>query len=316
VGLAILSAPAQAPKAPDSKGNPAKKDSPAPIYNEKADAEANLQGAIALAKRENRRVLVQWGANWCPWCHRLHKVFKEDQGLAKILLYEYDLVLVDIGRRDKNMELPVRYGVDLKKSGIPFLTVLDGDGRVVANQPTEPFEQIAGDKKGYDVAKVAAFLKEHQAKAPDAEPVFSAALEAAGRTGRKVFPHFGAPWCGWCRRLDAWLLRPEVTPVLAKDFVEVKIDLDRMPGAKRILERYNPGSRGGIPWFAFIDAKGKAIITSDGPKGNTGFPSEPYEIEHFVKMLQASRQRLTDADMAQLRKSLEQLAQERQASAH
>ena len=51
---------------------------------------------------------------------------------------------------------------------------------------------------------------------------------------------------------------------------------------------------------------GKAVVTSDGPKGNVGFPAAPHEIAHFRAMLEQSKRRLTDADINALVASLEE----------
>ena len=67
---------------------------------------------------------------------------------------------------------------------------------------------------------------------------------------------------------------PNVAPVLAKEFVSLKIEADRMVGGKEILKRYQANERG-IPWFVFLDGDGTAMVTSDGPKGNVGFPAAP-----------------------------------------
>jgi thioredoxin-related protein len=140
-----------------------------PIYDEKADGQMAIGAALASARKENRRVLIQWGGNWCPWCHRLFNQFKADKELARTLAQDYDLVLVDIGRREKNMALAAGYGADLAKNGIPFLTILDADGKTLVNQPTEPFEKVSKEEKGYDSAKLLEFLKKYQAPRPGSQ---------------------------------------------------------------------------------------------------------------------------------------------------
>src|SRR5690242_15686933 len=82
-GRADEPAKSKAPKPSTAKPEP-----PPPIYDEKADGSAAIRAALASAKRENRRVLIQWGGNWCPWCHRLFNQFKADRELAKILSSE------------------------------------------------------------------------------------------------------------------------------------------------------------------------------------------------------------------------------------
>jgi thiol:disulfide interchange protein len=133
-----------------------------PIYDENARAESVIARAVASANREHRRVLIEWGANWCPWCHVLHHYLQSDKTLAGTLLGRYELVLVDVGRRTKNMDLAKHYGVDLTKNGIPYLTVLDGNGHVVVNQPTDPFEKPDKKERGYQAAKLADFLHKYQ----------------------------------------------------------------------------------------------------------------------------------------------------------
>lgn len=269
------------------------------VYDEKANAKGLIDAALVSAKRENRRVLIQWGGNWCSWCLLLHERFRSDKDLAKTLRYEYDVVYID----SKNAELMKKYQVDLNE-GVPYLTILDADGKVVINQSTVPFETKVDGKNGHDPKKLQEFLVSQKAPTLKADSVLEAALAEASKTDRKVFLHFGAPWCGWCLKLDAWLARPEIAKVFGKDYVDVKIDMDRMTEAKEVLTRFNASASGGIPWFVILDAKGKPIVTSDGPKGNIGFPSEEHEVVHFIKMLETSKRLLTDSDIALLKDSL------------
>jgi thiol:disulfide interchange protein len=276
------------------------------VYDEKADAHAQVDAAIARAKKENRRVLLQWGANWCGWCRLLHECMGKDEALAKELLYEYEVVLVDVGKADKNADLKQRFGAAV--GTIPFLTILDGDGKVVVNQPTEPFELADKTKPGHDPKKLVDFLEQHKATPWVAADLRATALAAAKAEGKHVFLHYGAPWCGWCHRLEDWMARPEVAALLAKEFVELKIDTDRTVGGKEAIaaDRRAAGlaPEGGIPWFLFLDADGKQLATSEAPKGNVGFPYEPPEVAWFASMLQTTSLHLTAADVDALKASL------------
>ncbi len=292
------------PPAAPSQAQPEKPKRP-PIYDEAADAKAQVNAALAKAKKENRRVLIQWGANWCGWCHLLHDKFKSDKDVTKKLLYEYDVVLVDIGQFDKNTDLAGKYGADLKGNGVPFLTILDADGKVLANQETEALEAKTEDgRNGHDSAKILEFLTKHQAQYPPASQVLADGLARAKSESKRVFLHFGAPWCVWCHRLEDWTARPEVTTILAKDFVDVKIDQDRTIGGKDLLKQYNPESAGGIPWFVVLDSAGQPIIASDGPKGNIGHPATDEEIDHFVAMMKKSARNMTAPEIDTLRATL------------
>lgn len=295
-------APAAQPSTAPAKPEKPKRD---PIYDEAADAKQQIAAALAKAKKENRRVLIQWGGNWCGWCHVLHDTFKGDAKVQKTLLYEYDVVLVDIGRTDKHMDIATGYGADLKANGVPFLTVLDADGKVLANQETGSLEAKTDNAKaGHDPAAVLGFLTKHQAPHLSAESLLNDALARAKAEDKRVLLHFGAPWCPWCHRLEAWAARPDVQPILARDFVDLKIDTDRTVGGKDVLRRFNADGGGGIPWIAVLDPAGKVVVTSNGPDGNIGHPAKDEEIAHFIDMMKKSALRMTDDEMTALRASL------------
>jgi thiol-disulfide isomerase/thioredoxin len=274
------------------------------IYDPAADGKKQIAAALESAKRENRRVLVMFGGNWCGWCQRLHALFKDNKQIAKALLYEYDLVLVDIGRFDKQMDIPASYDIALKRAGVPFLTVLDADGKVVANQDSGALEE--GDH--HNPEKVLAFLNKWKAEPRDAERVVAETLRQAAAADKRVFLHLGAPWCPWCRKLDAFLAQRKVAELLARDFVDLKIDVDRMTKGPEVAKRFRPTEKGGIPWFAVLDAQGKVLTTSDGPEGNIGFPSEPEDITFFSGMLKKNGKRLSAAQLGQIEEALRQAA--------
>lgn len=275
-----------------------------PVYDEKADAKKQIADALAVAKRENQRVLIQWGGNWCTWCIALHHLYETDRAVSNKLMYEYQVVYVDIGKSDKNMDLAKAYGADLQKSGVPFLTVLDAEGKALANQETESLEATAVEgqekKVAHDPKKVMDFLTKNQAAYWKAEDVYAKGLAEANSSGRTAFVHFGAPWCPWCHVLEDWMNKPETAALLAKDFVDVKIDVDRMTGGKELLTRMGGKEDDGIPWFVFVSADGKVMSTSTGPKGNTGCPASADEVAHFKEMLMNAAKKLTPAEIETL----------------
>jgi thiol:disulfide interchange protein len=166
----------------------------APVYDESADAAADIAAALEVAAYEHKRVLIQWGANWCGWCILLHDLFREDRTVARKILYEYEVVYVDIGRWDKHLEVAETYGADFASNGVPYLTVLDGDGNVVTHQETGSLEVPPEEGQKHDPEKVLEFLTAHQADYLNAEDLLQEALAEAGRTHRRVFLTFGAPW--------------------------------------------------------------------------------------------------------------------------
>src|SRR5271157_4027090 len=45
----------------------------------------NRLPALDVAAREHKHVLLQFGANWCGWCHKLHTLFDTDKQIGEIL---------------------------------------------------------------------------------------------------------------------------------------------------------------------------------------------------------------------------------------
>src|SRR5689334_940053 len=59
------------------------------IYDETADGAKQIAAALVTAKKENKRVLLQFGANWCGWCHKLHELCASDKTIADQLKSDY-----------------------------------------------------------------------------------------------------------------------------------------------------------------------------------------------------------------------------------
>lgn len=284
--------------APDS---PSKGKRPS-IYDRSADGEMQIAEALVRAKRDHKRVLLQFGADWCIWCHRLHDLFQNDKTVARKLLYEYELVLIDVDQVDgkiHNEPVIKRYGHPTKH-GLPMLVVLDADGRQLTTQQTEPFE--VGDH--HDPDKVLAFLKQWQPKPASADEVLSGALASAKSENKNVFVHFSAPWCGWCKRMDQYLASEDIAEAFGSAFVAVKIDVERMAGGQQLAERLGQTENDGVPFFAIVDGSGKTLADSRSAQGNVGFPVEPHEIAHFMKIVKETGKRLSKSQLDTLENGL------------
>jgi thiol-disulfide isomerase/thioredoxin len=272
------------------------------VYDESADGRKQIADALAKAKFAHKRVLIQWGANWCGWCIKLHELERADKEIARELLYEYEPIVIDIGQWNKHLDLGAKYDADIKAHGVPYLTVLDEDGKVVVNQDSSELEVPKSDH--HDPAKVLGFLKANQAPQSDAEALLAAALARARTEEKRVLVHFSTPWCGWCRRFEAWMAQPAVAQLMEKDYVDILLDAERYAGTTDVLKRYTQKVVG-WPWFVLLDADGKSLAESFDEKGaNIGCPWKDEEIAVFVAMLDKTRTRLQPADLETLRRSL------------
>jgi protein disulfide-isomerase len=100
-------------------------DRPAP-YNEKADAKQDLRQVLATAT--NTPIIVVFGANWCPDCLALDHAMTQGAS-ATLLKHDFRIVKVDVGQKDKNLDLAASYGISLT-NGIPAVVILSPKGDV------------------------------------------------------------------------------------------------------------------------------------------------------------------------------------------
>ena len=122
------------------------------IYDESADGSQQVTNALAAARKGNKVVLLQFGANWCGWCHKLHKLFASDNAIREKLKADFVVVMIDVNK-GHNKELVAKYGTE--RLGLPCIVVLDATGKHLTTKNTGELEE--GDH--HDPEKVLAFLK-------------------------------------------------------------------------------------------------------------------------------------------------------------
>jgi len=122
-------------------------------FDPSRDAAKDVATAVAAAKAQGKRVLVDVGGEWCPWCHILDRFVAANADVQALRDAGYVWVKVNWSKENKNEALLSRWPAI---KGYPHLFVLDADGKLIHSQDTEVLE--AG--KDYDKAKFVAFLKQ------------------------------------------------------------------------------------------------------------------------------------------------------------
>lgn len=114
----------------------------ATIYPDPSRAEADIAAAIHEAGETHRRVLVDFGGDWCTDCKVLDANLRKPENAA-LVAKRYVVVHVNVGERgiDRNFDVAGRYGIPLRK-GVPALAVLASDGRLVHSQKNGEFESM------------------------------------------------------------------------------------------------------------------------------------------------------------------------------
>ncbi|MGA2635566.1 MAG: thioredoxin family protein [Terracidiphilus sp.] len=110
------------------------------IYPAPEQAKADLAAALKTAASTHKRVLLDFGGNWCGDCQVLDYYF-HDPGNRPILESNFVLVHVNIGHMDENLDIAARYQVPLNK-GVPALAVLSEKGKLLYSQKSGEFEAM------------------------------------------------------------------------------------------------------------------------------------------------------------------------------
>ena len=109
------------------------------IYPDPSVAKSEIQAALTRAKAQHKRVILDFGGNWCGDCKVLDIYFHDHN--KSLLNANFELVDMNIGRYDANQDIADRYGIPLKR-GVPALVVLSPEGKVLLAQTHGEFENM------------------------------------------------------------------------------------------------------------------------------------------------------------------------------
>lgn len=110
------------------------------IYPDPAQAKAEIAAALKSAAQTHRRILLDFGGNWCGDCQVLDIYFHNAEN-RPILDANFVLVHVNVGEYDANLDLAAKYEIPLQR-GVPAIAVLSETGKLLYSQKSGEFESM------------------------------------------------------------------------------------------------------------------------------------------------------------------------------
>jgi hypothetical protein len=108
------------------------------IYPDPGQARTDIAAALKTAAETHKRILLDFGGNWCGDCIVLDMYLHNDQNRT-LLDANYVLVRVNVGYLDTNLDIAARYQVPVEK-GVPEVAVLSETGKLLYSSRTKELE--------------------------------------------------------------------------------------------------------------------------------------------------------------------------------
>jgi len=122
---------------------------PLPLpYDEKIIDSSELDKFINQSINNDKQPVVIFGGNWCPDCRILDGTLAMPT-IKKFLQQHYQVMHIDVGRYDRNMELMNHLNIEPKK-GVPRVVILDFKKNIV-NSSTSSEWTTARDRKEQEI---------------------------------------------------------------------------------------------------------------------------------------------------------------------
>jgi thiol:disulfide interchange protein len=123
------------------------------VYDPKRDPAEDLKQAIIFAQRENKRIMLELGGDWCIWCKYLDEFYESQSDILQFRIDNYVLMKVNVGPENMNERFLSQYPVAV---AYPHIYILDSDGTFLHSQDTAELENGADS---YVPEKFMAFLQ-------------------------------------------------------------------------------------------------------------------------------------------------------------
>ncbi len=116
----------------------------------------------------------------------------------------------------------------------------------------------------------------------DAHAEIKQALAEAAKEHKRVILVFGANWCYDCHVLDLAFHRPDLAPVLGRNYEVVHVDVGQGDKNQDLMQQYQVPMKKGIPALAVLDSNGKLLYSQTGGEFEKARSLAPEDLLQFL----------------------------------
>ncbi|MDC1184178.1 thioredoxin family protein, partial [Gammaproteobacteria bacterium] len=119
---------------------------PLPLpYNGIVYEKSSIEDFISSAVKADKQPVLIFGGNWCPDCRILSGSLKMPT-IKKYMSRNYDVMHIDVGRYEINMDLLEMFGIE-KEKGVPRVLVFDKKKNLINSSTTKEWTTVRDRKQ-------------------------------------------------------------------------------------------------------------------------------------------------------------------------
>lgn len=110
------------------------------FYDPARNPADDLTQAIVVAQKENKRIMLELGGDWCIWCKYMDDFYKSHLDILQTRAENYVLVKINVSEENANIEFLSQFP---EAAGYPHIYILESDGTFLHSQNTADLEDGA-----------------------------------------------------------------------------------------------------------------------------------------------------------------------------
>lgn len=107
------------------------------FYDPARNPADDLTQAIVIAQKENKRIMLELGGDWCIWCKYMDDFYETHADVLQARVENYVLVKINVSEENENLEFLSQFP---EAAGYPHIYILESDGTFLHSQNTAELE--------------------------------------------------------------------------------------------------------------------------------------------------------------------------------